>query len=261
MVTADVEHSTQLRAIGLKVFEFMRKPVQPERVARHRRTRHEQGDQARGLIALTVPVVGRGLLPSKSVSSGMAWDQHRAFHPYDQLAISLPAPGPRPKPWPENPEAKKQALHLGNRADHRHCIRRGINHAAPAFLHRACLKDRIGQLQGCSASSRIRLQGFGSRMRICSKGEISSSRQRRFRSGFVDEACAQASASRRCQSSFSDGRNWKNWRKLSGIRFGNREMIVGDGVAAIQPLAEGKAAAGAGDLQTRCRGARCASPN
>jgi DNA-binding NtrC family response regulator len=30
MVTADVERSTQMRAIGLKVFEYMRKPVQPE---------------------------------------------------------------------------------------------------------------------------------------------------------------------------------------------------------------------------------------
>jgi DNA-binding NtrC family response regulator len=30
MVTADVERSTQMRAMGLKVFEYMRKPVQPE---------------------------------------------------------------------------------------------------------------------------------------------------------------------------------------------------------------------------------------
>ena len=30
MVTADVERSTQLRASDLKVFEFMRKPVQPQ---------------------------------------------------------------------------------------------------------------------------------------------------------------------------------------------------------------------------------------
>ena len=30
LVTADVERSTQLRASDLKVFEFMRKPVQPE---------------------------------------------------------------------------------------------------------------------------------------------------------------------------------------------------------------------------------------
>jgi DNA-binding NtrC family response regulator len=30
LVTADVERSTQLRALGLKVFEFMRKPVQPQ---------------------------------------------------------------------------------------------------------------------------------------------------------------------------------------------------------------------------------------
>ncbi len=30
MVTADVERSTQLRAADLKIFEFMRKPVQPE---------------------------------------------------------------------------------------------------------------------------------------------------------------------------------------------------------------------------------------
>jgi DNA-binding NtrC family response regulator len=30
MVTADVERSTQLRAADLKVFEFMRKPVQPQ---------------------------------------------------------------------------------------------------------------------------------------------------------------------------------------------------------------------------------------
>jgi DNA-binding NtrC family response regulator len=30
VVTADVERSTQLRALGLKVFEFMRKPVQPQ---------------------------------------------------------------------------------------------------------------------------------------------------------------------------------------------------------------------------------------
>jgi DNA-binding NtrC family response regulator len=32
LVTADVERSTQLRAMGLKVFEFMRKPVQPEQL-------------------------------------------------------------------------------------------------------------------------------------------------------------------------------------------------------------------------------------
>lgn len=30
MVTADVDRSTQLRATDLKVFEFMRKPVQPQ---------------------------------------------------------------------------------------------------------------------------------------------------------------------------------------------------------------------------------------
>ncbi len=30
MVTADVDRSTQMRAMGLKVFEYMRKPVQPE---------------------------------------------------------------------------------------------------------------------------------------------------------------------------------------------------------------------------------------
>ncbi len=30
MVTADVERSTQLRAADLKIFEFLRKPVQPE---------------------------------------------------------------------------------------------------------------------------------------------------------------------------------------------------------------------------------------
>ena len=30
MVTADVERSTQMRAADLKIFEFMRKPVQPE---------------------------------------------------------------------------------------------------------------------------------------------------------------------------------------------------------------------------------------
>lgn len=30
MVTADVERATQLRAMGLKVFEFLRKPVQPQ---------------------------------------------------------------------------------------------------------------------------------------------------------------------------------------------------------------------------------------
>jgi DNA-binding NtrC family response regulator len=30
MVTADVERSTQMRAVGLKVFEFMHKPVPPE---------------------------------------------------------------------------------------------------------------------------------------------------------------------------------------------------------------------------------------
>ncbi len=30
MVTADVDRSTQLRAADLKVFEFMRKPVQPQ---------------------------------------------------------------------------------------------------------------------------------------------------------------------------------------------------------------------------------------
>ncbi|MBG1233624.1 response regulator [Aestuariivirga litoralis] len=30
MVTADVERTTQLRAADLKIFEFMRKPVQPE---------------------------------------------------------------------------------------------------------------------------------------------------------------------------------------------------------------------------------------
>lgn len=30
LVTADVERATQLRAMGLKVFEFMRKPVMPD---------------------------------------------------------------------------------------------------------------------------------------------------------------------------------------------------------------------------------------
>ena len=30
MVTADVEQATQIRALHLKLFEFMRKPVQPE---------------------------------------------------------------------------------------------------------------------------------------------------------------------------------------------------------------------------------------
>jgi DNA-binding NtrC family response regulator len=30
MVTADVEKSTHMRAMGLKVFDYMRKPVQPE---------------------------------------------------------------------------------------------------------------------------------------------------------------------------------------------------------------------------------------
>ncbi len=30
MVTADVERSTQVRAADMKIFEFMRKPVQPE---------------------------------------------------------------------------------------------------------------------------------------------------------------------------------------------------------------------------------------
>lgn len=30
MVTADVEHSTKLRATDLKVFDFLRKPVQPQ---------------------------------------------------------------------------------------------------------------------------------------------------------------------------------------------------------------------------------------
>jgi DNA-binding NtrC family response regulator len=30
LVTADVERATQLRAMGLKVFEFMRKPVHPQ---------------------------------------------------------------------------------------------------------------------------------------------------------------------------------------------------------------------------------------
>jgi DNA-binding NtrC family response regulator len=32
MITADVEQATQMRAIHLKLFEFMRKPVQPERL-------------------------------------------------------------------------------------------------------------------------------------------------------------------------------------------------------------------------------------
>jgi DNA-binding NtrC family response regulator len=30
MITADVERATQMRALHLKLFEFMRKPVQPE---------------------------------------------------------------------------------------------------------------------------------------------------------------------------------------------------------------------------------------
>lgn len=30
MITADVEQATQMRAVHLKLFEFMRKPVQPE---------------------------------------------------------------------------------------------------------------------------------------------------------------------------------------------------------------------------------------
>jgi len=32
MVTADVEHATQMRALHLKLFDFMRKPVQPEKL-------------------------------------------------------------------------------------------------------------------------------------------------------------------------------------------------------------------------------------
>ena len=32
MITADVEQATQLRALHLKLFEFMRKPVQPEKL-------------------------------------------------------------------------------------------------------------------------------------------------------------------------------------------------------------------------------------
>ena len=32
MITADVERATQMRALHLKLFEFMRKPVQPEKL-------------------------------------------------------------------------------------------------------------------------------------------------------------------------------------------------------------------------------------
>ncbi len=32
MITADVEKATQMRALHLKLFEFMRKPVQPEKL-------------------------------------------------------------------------------------------------------------------------------------------------------------------------------------------------------------------------------------
>ena len=32
MITADVERATQMRALHLKLFEFMRKPVQPEQL-------------------------------------------------------------------------------------------------------------------------------------------------------------------------------------------------------------------------------------
>ena len=32
MITADVEQATQMRALHLKLFEFMRKPVQPEQL-------------------------------------------------------------------------------------------------------------------------------------------------------------------------------------------------------------------------------------
>jgi DNA-binding NtrC family response regulator len=32
MITADVEQATQMRALHLKLFEFMRKPVQPEKL-------------------------------------------------------------------------------------------------------------------------------------------------------------------------------------------------------------------------------------
>ena len=32
MITADVEQATQMRAVHLKLFEFMRKPVQPEQL-------------------------------------------------------------------------------------------------------------------------------------------------------------------------------------------------------------------------------------
>jgi two-component system, LuxR family, response regulator FixJ len=32
MITADVEQATQMRAVHLKLFEFMRKPVQPEKL-------------------------------------------------------------------------------------------------------------------------------------------------------------------------------------------------------------------------------------
>ena len=32
LITADVEHATQMRAVHLKLFEFMRKPVNPEKL-------------------------------------------------------------------------------------------------------------------------------------------------------------------------------------------------------------------------------------
>ena len=32
MITADVEQATQMRAVHLKLFEFMKKPVQPEKL-------------------------------------------------------------------------------------------------------------------------------------------------------------------------------------------------------------------------------------
>jgi diguanylate cyclase len=46
VVTADVERSTQLRALGLKVFEFMRKPVQPQELINTVERAFQQSAQA-----------------------------------------------------------------------------------------------------------------------------------------------------------------------------------------------------------------------
>ena len=79
MVSADVESSTRLRAINLKLFDFMRKPVAPEDLLETIGRALAQSQQTGGLIT------GRSLAAAcchqKISHSETVRDQHKGFRP------------------------------------------------------------------------------------------------------------------------------------------------------------------------------------